>query len=97
MKVGQLRGNKSKTVYNTDSYVISLAASHDGTYFLSGHYDSSIYHCNTESLHYKKIITSKTIPYALGAGKHIVVGGNDAKVNFYDTKGNFLSRIDYST
>lgn len=95
VKMGQLRGNKTSTVFSSDSYVVSMSACHDSSYFISGHYDCSVYLCSTESFVFKKIFVSKTIPYALGAGKNIAVAGNDGKVNFYDKKGNLLNRFDY--
>ena len=96
IRVGYLRGNKTSTVKKTESYVVSIAASYDSEYIVTGHYDSSVYMYHLKTNDFKKIITYKTIPYALGAGKHIVVAGNDGRVNFYDKKGNFLNRFDYT-
>jgi intraflagellar transport protein 172 len=92
-----LKNNRSATLYNTDSYAVSMAASHDSTIIVSGHYDGSIYIYNLETQNYKKALTYKGIPYALGAGKNIVVAGNDQRVSFYDLQGNFKIRHDYST
>lgn len=96
IKVGFLKNAKPGTLYNAESYVVSLTASYDGSFIVSGHYDGSIYTYNLESQTFRKIITYPTVPHALGAGKNIVVAGNDGKVNFYDIRGNFLNRIDYS-
>lgn len=96
IKVGYLKGNKTATVRKTDSYVVSIATSYDSNYIITGHYDSSVYLYSLQTNDFKKIVSYKTIPYALGAGKHIVIAGNDGKVNFYDTKGNFLNRFDYT-
>ena len=94
--MGYIKGNKTELIRKTDSYVVSMAASYDSSYILTGHYDSSVYMYNLQRNDLKKIITYKTIPYSLGAGKHICLAGNDGKVNFYDTKGNFLNRFDYT-
>lgn len=96
IKVGYIKGNKTELIRKTESYVVSMAASYDSNFILTGHYDNSVYMYNLQTNDLKKIITYKTIPYSLGAGKHIVVAGNDGKVNFYDTKGNFINRFDYS-
>ena len=37
-----IKNNKASTLYNTDSYVVSLASNNEGTGFLSGHADGSI-------------------------------------------------------
>jgi len=97
IKGATLKNNRSTTLYNTDSYVVSMAASFDSTIIVSGHYDGSIYIYNLETQNYKKALTYRGIPYAVGAGKNIVVAGNDQKVSFYDLQGNFKIRHDYST
>jgi intraflagellar transport protein 172 len=43
VKMGHEKTNKSSTLYNTDSYVISLASNVDGNAVVSGHQDGSIY------------------------------------------------------
>jgi WD40 repeat protein len=43
LRVGQLRSNKTATLFNSDSYVVSCAPSPDGNAVLSGHADGSIY------------------------------------------------------
>lgn len=96
IKVGFLKNQKPGTVYNSDSYVVSITTSYDGQYIVTGHYDGSVYTYNLDSQAVRKIITYQTVPHAIGAGKNIVVAGNDGKVNFYDLRGNFLNRIDYS-
>ena len=96
IKVGYLKNQKPGTVYNTESYVVNICSSYDSQFILTGHYDGSVYTYNLESQAFKKIITYQTVPHSIGAGKNIVVAGNDGKVNFYDLKGNFLNRIDYS-
>jgi intraflagellar transport protein 172 len=96
IKVGYLKNQKPGTVYATDSYVVNICSSYDSQFIMTGHYDGSVFTYNLQSQAFKKIISYQTIPQSIGAGKNIVVAGNDGKVNFYDLKGNFLNRIDYS-
>ena len=42
VRAAHIKTNKANTLYNTDSYVVSLASNTDGTGFLSGHADGSI-------------------------------------------------------
>ena len=96
VKVGLLKNNKYNTLFNNDSYVISLSTSRDGNSLISGHLDGGIYTHNIESQTSSKVVTHHSIPYALGWGEHIVAGGNDAKVSFYDVNGNLVQRFDYT-
>jgi intraflagellar transport protein 172 len=61
-----LRTNKAQVIYNTDSYVVSIASSRDGESIVSGHLDGSIYAYHLESQQAQKVITHHSIPYALG-------------------------------
>merc|ERR1711988_472963 len=54
IKGATLKNNRSATLYNTDSYVVSMAASYDSSIIVSGHYDGSIYIYNLETQNYKK-------------------------------------------
>lgn len=49
IKCGILRSNKSATLFNNESYVVSIAASRDGNSLVSGHLDNVIYLHNLES------------------------------------------------
>ena len=42
IRAAYIKNNKASTLYNTDSYVVSLASNNEGTGFLSGHADGSI-------------------------------------------------------
>ncbi len=42
VRLATLKGNKATTLYNSDSYVVSLAPNPGGTGFLSGHADGSV-------------------------------------------------------
>ena len=96
VRVGILRSNKSQVLYTTESYVVSLASSHDGRSVISGHLDGSIYQFNLESQSGSKVVTYNSVPYALGWGEHIVAAGNDGKVAFFDHRGNLLQKFDYT-
>lgn len=96
VRIGILRSNKSQALYSSESYVVSLAASRDGQSVISGHLDGSIYVFNLDSQSGSKIITYSSVPYALGWGEHIVAGGNDKKVAFFDHRGNLLQKFDYT-
>jgi intraflagellar transport protein 172 len=44
----------------------------------------------------KSKIQHSTIPYALSWGSHILAGGNDGKIAFYEPSGDCFQRFDYS-
>ena len=44
----------------------------------------------------KSKIQHTTIPYALAWGSHILAGGNDGKIHFYEQTGDCFQRFDYS-
>ena len=96
IKIGKLSNNKSAVIYSTDSYAVSLASSRDGEAIISGHLDGSIYLFHMDNQQYQKLVTHHSIPYALGWGEHIVAGGNDCKITFYDNTGSFVQRFDYT-
>jgi len=86
VRMGILKSNKSASIYGTDSFVVSLSSSPNGQSVVSGHLDGSIITYNIETKAKTKIQHS-TIPYALAWGSHILAGGNDGKVAFYEHTG----------
>jgi intraflagellar transport protein 172 len=86
VKLGVLKSNKSQSIYGTDSFVVAVSTSPNGQSVVSGHLDNSIITFNLETKAKSKIQHS-TIPYALAWGSHILAGGNDGKVAFYETSG----------
>jgi intraflagellar transport protein 172 len=86
VKVGILKSNKSQSIFGTDSFVVALSSSPNGQSVVSGHLDGSIITFNLETK-VKTKIQHSTIPYALAWGSHILAGGNDGKVAFYETTG----------
>ncbi len=75
--------------------MVSISASGNGQSICSGHLDGSIFLYNLDSKAKSKIQHS-TIPYALAWGSHILAGGNDGKVAFYEQSGDCFQRFDYS-
>ena len=44
----------------------------------------------------QKLVTHSSVPYALAWGVHILAGGNDGRVSFYEEDGNRFQQLDYS-
>jgi len=95
IKMGNLKTNKSQSIYGSESFAVSLSASPNGQWVCSGHLDGSILTFNLETKAKSKI-QHTTIPYALAWGSHILAGGNDGKVHFYEQTGDCFQRFDYS-
>ena len=96
VKCGQVKSNKTVSLYSTDSYVVSVASSKDGEHIISGQLDGSIYRFTLESRQFTKLAMHTSVPYALDWGEHICAAGNDGKVIFYTDDGNLFQRMDYS-
>lgn len=96
IKSGQLKSNKTLSLYATDSYVVSVASSKDGEHVISGQLDGSIYRFTLESRQFIKFVTHSSVPYALDWGEHICAAGNDGKIIFYTDDGNLFQRMDYT-
>ncbi|CEM08051.1 unnamed protein product [Vitrella brassicaformis CCMP3155] len=101
VKVGQLRTNKAATLFQTDSFVVSLCSSPDGHSILSGHLDGSIYRfsfeTDTSGASHQKVASFGTPVTALEWGAGIVAAGNTGVVRFYDsTDGREVRNFDYS-
>ncbi|XP_076441140.1 intraflagellar transport protein 172 homolog [Babylonia areolata] len=93
--------NKSSTVYNTDSYVVSLAHNPSGKGILSGHADGSIirYFFDDEGSgdSQGKICTHPSPPYALAFSQNaIVAAGCDKRIIAYGRDGRSFQHFDYS-
>lgn len=101
VRIGQLRSNKSATLYTTGSYVVSSCSSPDGHGILTGHVDGSIYRFFFESGSsgpaHSKFAVHTCVPYALAWGRSISAAGNDARVSFYDKDGALERTFDYSS
>ena len=91
IKLGNLRSNKSQTLFKGESHVVSLVCNADGSSLLSGHKSGAIYRFNfpTKSSNSScfKIIQHPGVPNALAWGRSICVCDYDQAVQFYDEKG----------
>ena len=96
VKCGQVKSNKTVSLYSTDSYVVSVAGSKDGEHVISGQLDGSIYRFTLESRQFTKLAMHTSVPYALDWGEHICAAGNDGKIIFYTDDGSLFQRMDYS-
>mmetsp|Transcript_26671 Transcript_26671/g.67756 ORF Transcript_26671/g.67756 Transcript_26671/m.67756 type:complete len:1759 (-) Transcript_26671:158-5434(-) len=104
VKVGQLKSNKAATLYQTESFVVSMCCGPDGTSILSGHLDGSIYKFCFETETIPRPVTTKIaavpqcVPYALAWGfAGICAAGNDRTVRFWDSEGKEGQTFDYSS
>lgn len=88
VRIGTTKNNKSNSLYASESYVVSIAASPNGASICSGHLDGTIFTFNLETKAKQKLVTHSSIPYALSWGVHILAGGNDGKIAFYEEDGN---------
>jgi intraflagellar transport protein 172 len=94
VKVGQLKSNKAATLYQTESFVVSMCAGPDGNSVLTGHLDGTIFRFSFETETQPRPVTTKVagvpqcVPYALAWGfAGIVAAGNDRTVRFWDPEG----------
>lgn len=83
--------NKSQSIYETQSMVVSLAANERGTGFICGHDDGSIirYYISEESGAQVsgRIIQHQTTPVSLAwANSYIITAGCDRRITFYDSQ-----------
>jgi len=86
VRVCMSKTNKSQSLFGQESFVVSISSSPDGNSVVAGFLDNSIvtFHLDTKN---KGKIVHSTIPYALSWGSHIVAGGNDGKIAFYEPTG----------
>jgi intraflagellar transport protein 172 len=86
-----LKTNKSVQLYSVGSMVVSTAASSDGSTFLTGHGDGSVYRYQFEqegvAAVYSRFFSHSCAPVCLAWGESIVCAGSDARVTFYDDGG----------
>jgi intraflagellar transport protein 172 len=102
VKVGQLKSNKAATLYQTESFVVSMCAGPDGNSVITGHLDGSIYKFQFETEQQPRPSTTRLaavpqcVPYALACGfAGIVAAGNDRCVRFWDPEGRDGRTFDY--
>ena len=88
VKVGQLKSNKAATLFQSESFVVSLCSGMDGNSVLSGHLDGTvnrfIFATETSAPVQTRIArVGSCVPYALTAGATVCVAGSDRIVRFY--------------
>ncbi|XP_053316583.1 intraflagellar transport protein 172 homolog [Spea bombifrons] len=101
VRLANTKTNKSSTIYNTDSYVVSLTSNVSGKGILSGHADGTIvrYFFDDEGSGESqgKLVTHPCPPYALAwAAGGIVAGGCDKKLVAYGREGLVVQTFDFS-
>ncbi|THD25249.1 Intraflagellar transport protein [Fasciola hepatica] len=101
VRAANAKSNKSSTIYNVESYVVSLSLNGSGKGFVSGHADGKIvrYFFEDEGTGdtQGKLATHPTAPYALTwAGSCILAGGCDRRIYVYGRDGRVTQQFDYS-
>ncbi|CAI2733336.1 unnamed protein product [Schistosoma spindalis] len=101
VRAANIRTNKSSTIYNADSYVVSISANITGKGFISGHADGKIiryfFDDDGSGDAQGKLTTHPTAPYALAwAGSTILAAGCDKRIYVYNREGKLVQRLDYS-
>ena len=71
VKLAKIRNHKSETLYETNSYCLSLALSPDQKKIVSGHLDKNIFLFNLETRRKKLLVVGYTVPKALAFGNNI--------------------------
>ncbi|XP_015905887.1 intraflagellar transport protein 172 homolog [Parasteatoda tepidariorum] len=101
VRVAHIKNNKTSTLYNSDSYVISLTSNISGKGVISGHADGTVVRFffddeGTGDIQ-GKILTHTSPPYALvWATNSIIAAGCDKKIAIYGNDGALKKQIDYS-
>jgi intraflagellar transport protein 172 len=86
VKIGNLKTNKSQSIFGLEIFVVAVAHSPDGNNVAASYLDGSIITFNLETKQKSKIQHS-TIAYALAWGAHILAAGNDGRIAFYEQTG----------
>ena len=91
VKIGNLKTNKTATLYQTESCVISAASNAEGTAIITGHLDGTInrffFDDNVAGAAQGKFATHKCPPTCLVWAENIAAAGSEGGVVFYDHNG----------
>ena len=91
VRIGNLKTNKSATLYQAESCTISLTSNLEGNAIVSGHLDHSIYRFffddQTAGASQGKFTLHKCPPTCLSWGENLAVSGSDKCIVFYDSQG----------
>uniref|UniRef100_A0A668A2T2 Intraflagellar transport protein 172 homolog n=1 Tax=Myripristis murdjan TaxID=586833 RepID=A0A668A2T2_9TELE len=101
VRLANTQTNRSSTIYDTESLVVSLTSNVSGKGILSGHADGTVvrYFFDDEGSGESqgKLLVHPCPPYALAWGANsIIVGGCDKKIVAYGREGQVLQTFDYS-
>lgn len=100
IRCGDTKRNKSDSLYNVGSPCISLAVNTDGTGFVSGHADGTIYRFYFDNgggaAPQGILCRHRSPPYALAWGQNVLASGPDKWLCVYDDQGRVMQNFDYS-
>jgi intraflagellar transport protein 172 len=100
VRLCQLKHNKTSNLYKADAMTVSSCSSPDGTAFLTGHMDGTVFRfhfaSDTDPASHSLAIRHTCPPTCLAWGNSIMCAGSDAKVRFYDDDGAEERTFDYS-
>ncbi|CAH1397619.1 unnamed protein product [Nezara viridula] len=101
IRAAYITSNKTQTLFNANSFAVSLAANSRGTGFLSGHADGSIiryYVTDDPQMEQQgRVVSHNCPPYALAwpGGGFVIAAGCDRRVTVYDREGRLYHQFDY--
>jgi len=100
VRLCQLKSQRSSTLYSGDSMTISASPSPDGTAFVTGHMDGSVYryHFGDDgaAAAYSRFCVHTCAPTCLAWAESIMAAGSDSRVTFYDESGSPERTFDHS-
>ncbi|KAG7173582.1 Intraflagellar transport protein 172-like [Homarus americanus] len=101
VRAANIKTNKSQTLYQTESYVVSLTPNLRGTAFLAGHADGAVVRYYVADDQYAepqgKIISHPVPPYAMAwTNNNIIIAGCDKRIVMYTKNGKINQQFDYS-
>ncbi|XP_011405209.1 PREDICTED: intraflagellar transport protein 172 homolog [Amphimedon queenslandica] len=100
VKLGNVKGSKSQTIYSSESYVVSLTSSPSGQGILCDHADGTIVRYtfdNDSELSKGPVCKHSCSPYALSWSlTSIVAAGCDRRIMVYNHSGKPIQQFDYS-
>ena len=101
VRVGNTKNNKSQSMYNVNSYTVSLACSAAGNAVVSGHADGTIYRFFLDDENgpqpHGVLTKHRSPPYALTWGQNVMAAGPDKCLVVYDDSGAIMQSFDYAS
>eukprot|EP00052_Salpingoeca_macrocollata_P025012 m.226452 g.226452 ORF g.226452 m.226452 type:complete len:1747 (+) comp22359_c0_seq2:150-5390(+) len=96
VRVGNLKTQKTQTLFPSSSFVCSLTNGPDGQSIMSGHVDGTINRFSFEGGAQGLFAKHSCAPYALAWGQHVAAAGADKRLVFYEDHGRIVQHFDYS-